>query len=257
MKITLIQTDPIWANPEQNASIIEKIVASLPQTDLIVLPEMFSTAFATRPEGIAEENDYSLDLLRRLSAERGCALAGSIAVKDAEDSTFRNRFYFVHPDGKVEYYDKHHPFSFSGEHLRFAPGKKRVVVEYGGIHILLQVCYDLRFPVFARNFLHEDGRADYDLALYVASWPSSRIDAWDTLLKARAIENQCYVAAVNRVGDDPGNNYCGHSKLIGPKGEIVVSCEDGKVCWCSAELDMDALLEFRKAFPVLSDADPL
>ncbi len=146
-------------------------------------------------------------------------------------------------------YDKHHLFTYGKEHLQFTAGQERVVVEWKAVRILLEVCYDLRFPVWSRN------HKDYDMILYVASWPTSRVKAWSTLLKARAIENQCYVAGVNRVGEDPHCQYCGASAIINPYGEEMESCGVDKECAVSADIDMEKLMAFRKKFPVLEDRD--
>jgi predicted amidohydrolase len=186
------------------------------------------------------------------ACSKGCAVAGSVSTH--VDGTYRNRFFFVFPDGHYQYYDKHHLFTYAGEHERYTAGEERVVVEHAGFRILLQVCYDLRFPVFARNRM-VDGKPDYDLILYVASWPQQRIDAWDSLLKARAIENVCYVAGVNRVGEDPHCQYCGASAIINPYGEEMESCGVDKECAVSAVIDMEKLMAFRKKFPVLEDRD--
>jgi len=257
MKIALLQMDPVWSDPLSNRTRLNELVRPLDGADLIVLPEMFSTGFVTEPEGIAESVDSeSLALLGSIAADKDCAVAGSIAIQVEASSgkEYRNRFYFVHPDGKVEYYDKHHLFTYGGEHLHYTPGQERVVVEWRGVRILLQVCYDLRFPVFSRNRF-VGGKPDYDLILYVASWPVRRIDAWDALLKARAIENLCYVAAVNRVGPDPYNNYNGHSQLIDPMGKIISVCKEGVEDVQVCEMDLDLLRVFRENFPALGDAD--
>ena len=153
------------------------------------------------------------------------------------------------PDGSVTWYDKKHLFTYGGEHLRFTAGTERVVVEWRGVRILLEVCYDLRFPVWARN------RGDYDMILYVASWPTPRVSAWSALLVARAIENQCYVAGVNRVGTDPACEYCGGSVIIDPYGKTIAACEMNQECEASAEVDMEKLNAFREKFPALNDAD--
>lgn len=252
MRITLLQTDPVWAQPADNRAAVAGLAARVGKTDLLVLPEMFTTGFATRPEGVAEEDGETLRFLKELAEQHGFAVAGSVSVRT--EGTYRNRFYFVRPDGREWHYDKHHLFTFSGEHLRYTAGEERVIAEHEGFRILLQVCYDLRFPVFARNRLR-DGRPDYDLILYVASWPAARIAAWDTLLRARAIENLSYVAAVNRVGTDPGNTYPGHSVLIGPKGEILSNCKENAVDFVTTEISKADLDAFRKAFPALEDAD--
>ncbi len=248
MKITLLQRDITWANPVLNVQRADEAINRNPGADLYVLPEMFSTGFCTHPEGIAEsmESD-SLQWMKRKAAETNAAIAGSIAVM--QNGLYYNRFYFVKPDGSVTHYDKKHLFSYGGEHHRFTAGQERVVVEFRGVRILLEVCYDLRFPVWARN------RGDYDLILYVASWPTPRVEAWSALLVARAIENQCYVAGVNRVGTDPNCEYCGGTVLIDPYGRTLAACAMNEECEISGEIDMPALEAFREKFPVLGDAD--
>lgn len=272
MKTTIVQYDIKWGDPEANtarlAQMIEKAVKEESfQTDLIVLPEMFSTGFVTEPEGIAEvlqdngNTCESLEWMKSQAALYNCAVAGSIAVNDLKTNRYYNRFYFVKTGGEVSFYNKHHLFSYAGEDRRFTPGKERVVVSWRGVNILLQVCYDLRFPVFARNRLLKDGKPEYDVILYVASWPVSRVETWITLLKARAIENQCYVIGVNRVGSDPVCVYPGASAIIDPYGHILNSCQtvsnigknaEGMV---SADIDLEVLTAFRVKFPVLKDAD--
>lgn len=241
--------DIIWAAPSENIRSAEEAIAKAPKSDLYVLPEMWSTGFATEPEGIAE-SDNSSSLLWMIDAAKryDAAIAGSIAVKDSGDSTFRNRFYFVKPTGEVTYYDKHHLFTYGGEHHRYSAGDKRVVVEWRGVRFLLLVCYDLRFPVWARS--HED----YDAIIYVASWPTPRVQAWRILLKARAIENQCYVLGVNRVGEDPACNYCGGTALVDPYG-VATECPDNQVTSLTGVIDIDSLEAFRIKFPVLKDRD--
>ena len=248
MKVAIIQSDILWGDPDGNRNKADEAIASCPGADLYVLPEMFSTGFCTEPEGMAESSDSeTLEWMKKKAVAIGSALAGSVAV--TENGLYYNRFYFVKPDGSVTSYDKKHLFTFGGEHNHFTAGDKRVVVEYAGFRILLEICYDLRFPVWSRN------RGDYDMAIYVASWPTPRVEAWKALLTARAIENQCYVVGVNRVGDDPSNNYCGGSRIIDPYGKILVACDDGVESVVSADTDMDALEAFRQKFPVLNDAD--
>ena len=248
MKVTILQRDIEWANPVLNVQRAEEAIDRNAGADLYVLPEMFSTGFCTQPEGIAESCDSdTLKRMKRKSAEIDVAIAGSIAVE--QEGKYYNRFYFVKPDGSVTYYDKKHLFTYGGEHLRFTAGEERVVVEWRGVRILLEVCYDLRFPIWARN------RGDYDMILYVASWPTPRVAAWSSLLVARAIENQCYVAGVNRVGTDPACEYCGGSVIIDPYGRTIATCADNTECEATAEVDMEALEAFREKFPVLKDAD--
>ena len=248
MKIALLQSDIEWAMPCRNRFGAEAMMASASGCDLYVLPEMFSTGFCTSPEGVAEpEPCDSLKWMKDSAEMFSAAIAGSVAVE--ENGRFFNRFYFVTPDGNSVHYDKRHLFPYGGEHLKFTAGKERKIVEYKGVRILLQVCYDLRFPVWSRN------RGDYDMALYVASWPETRTDAWRQLLKARAIENQCFVAGVNRIGTDPSNSYCGGTMLIDPYGKVIAECADGMESVAVAEISMEELAAFRQKFPVLDDAD--
>lgn len=253
MRISIVQFNPAWKAPEANRDSLKKLLAQVPETDLLVLPEMFSTGFVTDPVGVAEKDGESLRFMQETAARRNCAVAGSLAVE--EEGAFFNRFYFVYPDGREVHYDKHHLFTFGGEHRTFTAGEKPVVADYRGVRILLQVCYDLRFPVFSRNRLLPDGTAFYDLALYVASWPDVRNEAWDALLKARAIENQCFLAGVNRVGEDPGNRYSGHSVVLDPKGQLLSGCEEYREEILTCEIRLQDLQAFRKQFPVLQDAD--
>jgi len=253
MKISLVQFSPQWEAPAANRAALKQLLAQIPATDLIVLPEMFSTGFVTEPVGVAEKDGESLRFMQETAAARNCAVAGSLAIE--EEGSYRNRFYFVYPDGREVHYDKHHLFTYGGEHLRFTAGEKPVVAEFRGVRILLQVCYDLRFPVFSRNRLLPDGKALYDLALYVASWPDVRTDAWDALLRARAIENQCYLAGVNRVGTDPKNNYSGHTVLLSPKGQLLTNCKENEEDIVTFDINLQDLLAFRNQFPVLQDAD--
>lgn len=256
MIITLLQQDIVWGNPSANQKAAEGAMLAADKSDLYVLPEMWSTGFATEPEGIAESDGSSLNWMKQMANRLDAAVAGSIATEI--DGKYYNRFYFVKPaingsDNEIEYYDKHHLFTYSGEHLRYTAGERRVVVEWRGWRFLLQVCYDLRFPVFARNCA--EGPDAYDVALYVASWPTSRRAPWDALLRARAIENQCYVCGVDRTGDDPACHYNGGTAIIDAYGNTVAACPDGEVSSISIELDMDKLAAFRKKFPVLSDRD--
>lgn len=246
--ITAIQMDIVWNNPAANAQTAAKAIAAQPGSDLYVLPEMWSTGFATEPKGIAEADERSLCWMKQMAAQTGAAIAGSIATEVAEGD-YRNRFYFVEPDGKVTFYDKHHLFTYGGEHHQYTAGNERTIVEYLGVRFMLRVCYDLRFPLWNRN--HED----YDCALFVASWPTPRLEAWRTLLRARAIENQCYVVGVNRVGTDPACQYSGGTALIDPYGQTISECERNQAQSITTEIDMDALQAFREKFPVLKDRD--
>lgn len=248
MRVTLLQRDIVWADPEANMRRNDALFHSDGGADLYVFPEMFSTGFCTRPEGIAEESpSATLEWMKQKAANFGCAVAGSVAVH--ERGNYFNRFYFVTPDRKAVQYDKRHLFTYGGEHRTFTPGNERVIVTYKGVRILPLICYDLRFPVWSRN------RGDYDMAIYVASWPAPRTGVWRHLLRARAIENQCYVAGVNRCGSDPGNMYEGATVLIDPRGDIVAECPDCTESSISAEINLGLLGEIRAGFPVLNDAD--
>ena len=248
MKIALVQYDMEWAAPEHNRARLDSMLAGIGSVDLVVLPEMFSTGFATKPEGIAEEAPCaSLEWMKSKAAAFDCAFAGSVALH--ENGKYVNRVYFVKPDGEVTEYDKHHLFTFSGEHKLFTRGSDRKIVKWRGVRFLLNVCYDLRFPVWSRN------RKDYDAAIYVASWPRVRQFPWETLLRARAIENQCFVLGVNRVGKDISLDYEGGTALIDPYGATVAGAEAGKEEVVVADLDLSLLESFREKFPVLDDAD--
>lgn len=248
MKIALVQHNTIWADPAANRESLDSWLSSLEGVSLCVFPEMFSTGFATNPEGIAEPLPSStLEWMKQKASQLNCAMAGSVAVE--EGGMYYNRFYFVKPDGSVTKYDKRHLFTFGGEDKTFAAGNERVIVEWKGVRFLLLICYDLRFPVWIRN------RGDYDAILHVSSWPSVRRAPYDALVRARAIENQCWFAAVNRVGTDPSLEYSGGSVLVDPYGAVAASCNDNAQQVCVGEIDMDKLNEFRQRFPVLNDAD--
>lgn len=251
MKVSLLQTNIIWADPVANQVAAESALSALPQSDLYVFPEMFSTGFATVPEGIAESDDCTLQWMKRMADRYDAAIVGSVAVV-TNNNTYHNRLYFVKPGGDVVYYDKRHLFTYGGEDKRYTRGNDRVVVEWRGVRFLLQVCYDLRFPVFSRN---NDSGNPYDAIIYVANWPESRRKVWDVLLHARAIENQCYVLGVNRVGDDTVCHYNGGTMLIDAYGKDVASVSDEADGALTVTLDMERLQGFRKKFPVLDDAD--
>jgi len=218
-------------------------------TDLVILPEMFNTGFSMNPAELAESpQSVTLDWMKDIAAKFNSGICGSYIV--SENSNFYNRWIFVPPDGEVLIYDKRHLFSMSGEEALFTRGEKRIVFNFRGIRICPNVCYDLRFPVWSRN------RNDYDLLINSANWPESRKDVWITLLKARALENQCFVAGVNRVGiDGAGIRYCGDSMILGPKGELIAEGRQNEECIISGEISIGELSDFRRKFPVLKDGD--
>lgn len=248
MKTLLLQTDIVWESPERNRDHAMEMIYGAEAAELIVLPEMFTTGFTMAPERAAERDGVmTLEWMLALARDRRAAVAGSVAVE--EGGRYFNRLYFVKPDGSYATYDKRHLFTFAGEHRAYSPGGGRVVVEHMGVRILLQVCYDLRFPVFARN------GGDYDMILYAANWPQSRIGVWETLLRARAIENVSYVAGVNRVGRDPESLYGGRTAFIDYKGRPMTEASADREECIYGYVDLDELNEFRAKFPALDDAD--
>jgi len=256
MKVLILQHDILWNQPEANRQRLERQIDAHPGADLYVLSEMWDTGFATQPLQRNEpQAEASLRWMADMARRHQAALAGSLATGDRGqgDNVWRNRFCFVTPDGRCQHYDKRHLFTYAGEHLHYTPGHERVVVEWQGWRLLLAVCYDLRFPVWTRN----TPAHPYDAILYVANWPASRIEAWSTLLRARAIENQSYVLGVNRVGDDPQCHYCGASAIIDPRGRTLAQCHPDEETTAQATLDRDALMAFRAKFPVLRDADDI
>lgn len=251
LRITMVQADIFWEDKEKNLSYYRELLQPLSgKTDIAVLPEMFTTGFCMDAQQLAEPMDgQTVAALKAWSRELGVALTGSFIA--TEKQRYYNRAFFIQPDGQTYYYDKKHLFSFGKEHLTFSPGNERLIIPFMGWNIMIQVCYDIRFPVWNRNVGNE-----YDLAIYVASWPEARIDVWKTLLKARALENQSYVCGVNRVGiDGNGLNYTGDSLIFGPKGEKIAGDEQAGVQLFSAELNKEKLLKFRDRFPVWKDAD--
>lgn len=247
MKVSILQHDIVWGNPAENRLRLKQQIEAQAGADLYVLTEMWSTGFATNPEGVAERDEASLQWMKDMAVQMQAAIAGSLAIE--QDGSFHNRLYFVKPDGEVEYYDKRHLFSYGGEDKYYSPGTERVVVEWKGVRFLLTVCYDLRFPVWMRYC------NDYDAIICVANWPTVRIDSWQTLLRARAIENQCYVVGVNRVGKDPNCDYCGCSAIINPYGQTIAECEKNKEYSMEAVFDMEKLNAYRVKFPALKEKD--
>lgn len=249
LKVTLVQLDIAWENKSVNlAKVHNYISAKYMDTDVFVLPEMFSTGFTMNSKNLAETiHDETISTLKNWANKYNIAICGSFIAKDNEN--YYNRGFFISSD-KEYYYDKHHLFRIGEEPKFFSPGDKRLVFNYKGFNICLLICYDLRFPIWSRNVDNE-----YDLLIYTANWPSSRNDVWNTLLKARAIENMCYVCGVNRIGKDGcGLSYDGYSKVINAKGEEMSSI-------CHAEdsetiiLSKNELYNFRTKFPVWKDAD--
>lgn len=251
LRITLIQTALHWEDVQKNLDMFSVKLASVKEpTDLILLPEMFSTGFSMKPEKLAEKMDgRTVAWMKEEAKKKNCVITGSVIIE--EGGKYFNRLIWMRPDGSYETYDKRHLFRYGKEHEHYAPGKKRLIVEIRGWKICPLVCYDLRFPVWSRN-----KNAEYDLLIYVANWPERRSYPWKTLLLARAIENQSYLAALNRVGED-GNKiaHSGDSAVIDPKGEIVSKIKPNEETIETVTLSYNNLAEFRKQFPVGMDAD--
>jgi omega-amidase len=255
LKVALIQTDLYWQDRGANlANLEEKIWAMDRGVDLIVLPEMFPTGFTMHVEEMAEPMNFTTTKwMRQMAAQTKAVVTGSVIIKEA--GKFFNRLLWVNPEGEVTFYDKRHLFRMAHEEKCFDMGQQNVFVELKGWKILPQICYDLRFPVWSRNIGDKEGKGLYDLAFYIASWPASRITAWDILLKARAVENLAFVIGVNRTGRD-GNDiqYNGHSGAYDFKGNSLAFSEEKEEI-LHAELDYKQLVEFREKFPAWKDAD--
>ena len=250
MNIALVQSNTRWQDWLNNHDYLEGFLKQAANSELIVLPEMFNSGFTMNAAEVAQSMEGpTVDWMKHWSNELQAAICGSIVI--VENGQYFNRMLFVYPNGDVRHYDKRHLFTMGREQEHYKPGTERVVVEWQGWRILLQVCYDLRFPVFARN----SNDRGYDLALFVASWPAVRISAWDVLLQARAVENQCYTVGVNRVGTD-GNEvaHCGHSTVVDPYGEKLLTVRQAEGVYCIT-LDKASLEDFRRKFPLLQDAD--
>ena len=249
MKIALIQTSLIWENPLENRShLAQKITGFMEDVDLIVLPEMFSSGFTMNPKAVAETMDgETVSWLQHLAKAKNAAITGSLVIE--ENGNYYNRLVFVYPNGEIKTYDKRHLFSLAGEDKFYTAGKEKLIVEYKGFKICPLVCYDLRFPVFSRNV------EDYDILIYVANWPKIRTNAWDILLKARAVENMCYTIGVNRTGTDDNNHeYIGHSQAIDYLGNNLLEPQEAEGVFI-IELNKEKLLETRSKLAFLNDRD--
>jgi omega-amidase len=250
LHITLIQPDIVWEDKSANLRRYEEMMDTISgPRHVVVLPEMFSTGFSMAPERLAEPMDgVAVQWMAAMARKNRCILTGSLIIE--EDGKYYNRMLWVQPDGHIVHYDKRHLFAHATEDLHYARGQTRVITQVNGWRINLMVCYDLRFPVWARN-----RDAEYDVLLYVANWPEVRSLAWNTLLQARAIENQSYVVGVNRVGQDPkGNNYSGDSSVFGPLGEPLWQ-QSNKEAVHTITLEKDTLTQVREKLPFLKDAD--
>ncbi len=250
LRVALVQADLHWEDPLANLNMFDEFLMELKdKADLVILPEMFTTGFSMNSRKLAENMSgvsvrWMLDKAEYLNA----VVVGSMIIKEGD--SYYNRLLWVYPGRSLEWYDKRHLFRMGGENKFYEAGKQRLVVEYKGWRINPLICYDLRFPVWSRN------RNDVDMLIYVANWPASRKQAWTILLKARAIENQVFVAGVNRVGrDGEGVIYQGDTQLINPRGDVITGFDLSYPGVTIAEVSLEELTSFRKKFPVVNDAD--
>jgi predicted amidohydrolase len=247
INVTLIQSDIIWEDRISNLKKYQEKINQIESTDLIILPEMFTTGFSMSPKGISENiNGETIQWMKDNASKMNSAICGSIIIE--EDGRYFNRFIWINPDGSIHHYDKRHLFSFAGENENYTPGNEKIIIEYKGWKICPLICYDLRFPVWSRN------SEDYDLLIYVANWPDKRKLAWKSLLIARAIENQCYVIGVNRVGEDSKNYYSGDSSLINALGETLYTNSHIEEIYSTTISKYD-LNKIRTQLPFLNDKD--
>jgi predicted amidohydrolase len=249
MKTAIIQTPLFWENPNKNKTYLTEKINSISQyIDLIVLPEMFTSGFTMHPENAAETmQTETISWLKELAKEKNCAITGSLVIE--ENNNYYNRLVFVFPSGEIQTYDKRHLFTLAGEDKVYTSGTSKLIIDYKGFKICPLICYDLRFPVFSRNV------ENYDLLIYVANWPKPRINAWDILLKARAVENMSYVIGVNRVGVDDNNlEYVGHSQAIDFLGNYIQEPKESEEVFI-VDFDKEKLLETRSKLAFLNDKD--
>ncbi len=249
LSIALIQTDLLWKNSKSNIKIFKKIINNCQKKiDLFILPEMFTTGFTMNPKDVAETmNGDTIKSLKKLSKSKRAAICGSLIIR--QKNCYYNRFIFIESDGNIQFYDKRHTFNLVGEGDSYCSGNNMGLISYKGWKILLRICYDLRFPVWSRNIY------DYDLLIYVANWPATRINAWDNLLVSRAIENMSYCIGVNRLGKDKNNNYYpGHSCAIDLLGNKICDSKDLSGLHYFT-LDKEWVKSKRKELPFLKDKD--
>jgi predicted amidohydrolase len=261
LTISLIESNIYWENKERNILSLDNIINGIYYSNIFVLPEMFNTGCSVNFDKIAETmNGDTVKWMLIKSKEKNALIIGSLCIK--ESNKIYNRLIIAYPDGNIKYYDKKHLFRLSDEYKYYDKGEQKIIIEYLGWKIMSLICYDLRFPKWSRN------KNNYDLLLYVANWPTSRIVQWEKLLMARAIENQCYVAAVNKIGKDNKNqDFCGHSMIIDYKGDIINDVKlniNGDIVTdfrldtpgiIKSELQLDKLHNYKKEYPFWLDAD--
>lgn len=251
--LSLIQSTLSWEDIDSNISMFEQKISSIDKSDIIVLPEMFTTGFTNSSAALAEEMDgKTCQWMKKMAVEKKAAICGSIIIK--ENNQYFNRLVWVEPDGSMRHYDKKHLFAMAGEHNHYTAGSKKEIFLYKGWRINLQICYDLRFPTWSRRVCNE--HEDYDLIIYVANWPKVRSHAWSSLLIARAIENQAYCVGVNRVGTDgSGLEYSGNSVLLDSLGSERAATLAGKEDILQCEINHSDLMTIRKKLPFYKDQD--
>ena len=253
--VAIVQRDIAWsdwrANKESIMVLVEALASEIregkrPKVDVVIFSEMFTTGFVTDPERIADRDGRNISLMIDIARELDAAVVGSVVVE--RDKEYRNRMYFITPDAEVRWYDKRHLFSIGGEAEKFTAGDERTVIEWRGVRYLLEVCYDLRFPVWSRQ------RGDYDAIIYSALWPKARREVWRTLLRARAMENQAYVFGVNRIGAEPTLEYAGDSMAVDYRGDVMADCGNDSTI-AIVEIDLERQTAFKERFDVARDAD--
>ena len=253
LTISLIQTNLFWENKKANLEMLQQKIEGIKEkTEIVIIPEMFTTGFSMKPELFAETMDgETVKWMKKIAAEKKIILTGSVIIE--ENGKYFNRLVWMLPNGEYGVYDKRHLFAFANEHSHYSAGNKKLIASVKGWKINLQICYDLRFPVWARQDFQSENK--YDLLINVANWPTKRNIAWQTLLRARAIENQCFVAGVNRTGED-GNKiyYSGDSMIIGPLGETIYEKNQAEDIY-TFTLQKEKITETRNQFPFWKDAD--
>lgn len=249
LDVSIIQANLVWEDKKANLKYFEDKISAINKADIIILPEMFTTGFTMNPEPLAEKMDgETANWMLQMASEKKCLLIGSIIIK--ENFNYFNRLIAAFPDGSLQYYDKKHLFTLAKEHQFYTSGEQQLLINYKGWKLFPLICYDLRFPVWARNTV------DYDVLIYIASWPKLRISAWDALLKARAIENMAYTIGVNRVGVDAnGFEYPGHSVILDAYGTELLSTKENQEEIGSILIDKDKLNEVRNKLQFLNDKD--
>ncbi len=255
LRFTIIQTNLFWEDVSANLNMFTQKIESIKEkTEVVILPEMFTTGFSMQPQQFAETMDGSaVKWMQAMATKHKIIITGSLIIQ--ENNHFYNRLIWMLPNGSFGYYDKRHLFAFAGENKHYNAGNKRLIAQVNGIKINLQICYDLRFPVWARQSMNAEKSPEYDVLIYVANWPEKRSHAWKTLLTARAIENQCYVIGVNRVGNDGNNIYhSGDSCIINPMGEVVFTEAHNETIFTTT-IDTSIIEQIRQQLPFLKDAD--